>query len=93
MALVAAWTVSAQDTQDAVAEAAAALSAAEDVPEAAPRPKFWTTTLLTNINFGQSWLHQWAAGGYNTISLTGNIDASTNYAKDKMILTNRLQLE
>ena len=93
VAMMAAWTVSAQDTQDAVAEAAAALSAAEDVPEAAPKPKYWNTTLLTNINFGQSWLSHWAAGGYNTVSLTGNIDASTNYAKDKMIWTNRLQLD
>ena len=93
MALVAAWSVFAQDTQDAVAEAAAALSAAEDVPEPVEKPKYWTTTLLTNINFGQSFLHQWAAGGYNTISLTGNVDASTNYAKDKMIWNNRLQLD
>ena len=93
MALVAAWTVSAQDTQDAVAEAAAALSAADDVPEVVEKPKYWNTTLLTNINFGQSWLSHWAAGGYNTVSLTGNVDAQTNYAKDKMIWNNRLQLD
>lgn len=92
-ALVATWSVFAQDTQDAVAEAAAALSAAEDVPEVVEKPKYWNTTLLTNINFGQSWLSHWAAGGYNTVSLTGNIDAQTNYAKDKMIWNNRLQLD
>ena len=93
MALVATWSVFAQDTQDAVAEAAAALSAAEDVPEVVEKPKYWNTTLLTNINFGQSWLFHWAAGGYNTVSLTGNVDAQTNYAKDKMIWNNRLQLD
>ena len=93
MALVASWSVFAQDTQDAVAEAAAALSAAEDVPEVVEKPKYWNTTLLTNINFGQSWLSHWVAGGYNTISLTGNVDANSNYAKDKMIWNNRLQLD
>ena len=93
MALVAAWSVFAQDTQDAVAEAAAALSAAEDVPEVVEKPKYWNTTLLTHINFGQSWLSHWVAGGYSTISLTGNVDASCNYAKDKMTWNNRLQLD
>ncbi len=93
MSLVAGWAAFGQDTQDAVAEAAAALSAAEDVPEVVEKPKYWSSTIQTNINFGQSWLSQWAAGGYNTVSLAGNIDAQSNYAKDKMIWTNRLQLD
>ncbi|MBR4735400.1 MAG: DUF3078 domain-containing protein [Bacteroidales bacterium] len=93
MAIVATWSVFAQDTQEAVAEAAAALSEAEDVPEPVELPKYWNTTLLTNINFGQSFLSHWAAGGYNTISLAGNVDLQTNYAKDKMIWNNRLQLD
>ena len=93
MALVATWSVFAQDTQDAVAEAAAALSAAEDVPEVVEKPKYWSSSLLTNINFGQTWLTQWAAGGYPTISLSGNIDGQTNYAKDKLTWNNRLQLD
>jgi hypothetical protein len=84
---------SAQNTQDAAAAAAAALSAAEDVPEKVAKPQYWTNTLLTNINFGQTWLSQWAAGGYNNVSLAGNVDASANYAKDKLLGTNRLQLD
>ena len=44
MALVATWSVFAQDTQDAVAEAAAALSAAEDVPEVVEKPSLPTST-------------------------------------------------
>ena len=83
----------AQNTQNAAAEAAAALSQAEELPVAAPKPKFWTTSVQTNINFGQTFLSQWAAGGYNTITLAGNIDANANYAKDKMIWNNRLQLD
>ncbi len=91
--LAASLAASAQNAQKAAAEAAAALSQAEDVPVVPEKPKYWTNSLLTNINFGQSWLSQWAAGGYNTVSLAGNIDGQCNYAKDKMIWTNRLQLD
>ena len=91
--LAAAVAASAQNTQDAAAAAAAALNAAEDVPVKVEKPKYWTNTILTNINFGQTYLSQWAAGGYNTVSLAGNIDASANYAKDKLVGTNRLQLD
>ena len=84
---------SAQNTQEAAAAAAAALSAADDVPVPVEKPRYWTNTILTNINFGQTYLSQWAAGGYNNVSLAGNVDASANYAKDKLIGTNRLQLD
>lgn len=83
----------AQNTQEAAAEAAAALSAAEDVPEKVEKPKYWTNSLLTNINFGQTYLSQWVAGGYNNFSLAGNVDASANYAKEKLSGTNRIQLD
>ena len=87
------WSVFAQDAQSAAAEAAAALSQAEEVQVETPKPKYWTNTIQTNINFGQTYLSQWAAGGYNTVTLAGNVDASANYAKDKMIWNNRLQLD
>ena len=91
--MVAVWGAWAQDTQEAVAEAAAALSQAEDVAPIVEKPRYWNTTVLTNINFGQSWLNHWVAGGYSTISLAGNVDANCNYAKDKMTWNNRLQLD
>ena len=84
---------SAQNTQDAAAAAAAALSAAEDVPDKPEKPHYWTNTVVTNINFGQTWLSQWAAGGYSNVSLAGNVDASANFAKGKLLGTNRLQLD
>ena len=87
------FTVFAQDAQKVAAEAAAELSQAEEVPVETPKPKYWTNTIQTNINFGQTYLSQWAAGGYNTVTLAGNVDASANYAKDKMIWNNRLQLD
>ena len=83
----------AQNTQEAAAAAAAALSAADDVPEKVEKPKYWTNTILTNINFGQTYLNQWAAGGYNNLSLAGNVDASANYAKGKLTGVNRIQLD
>lgn len=92
-ALFAALAASAQNTQTAAAEAAAALSASEDVPEKVEKPKYWTNTLNTSLNFGQTFLSQWAAGGYNSATLTGNVDASANYAKDKTLGTIRLQLD
>ena len=93
LALFAAVVAQAQNTQEAAAEAAAALAAAEDVPVKVEKPKYWTSSVLTNINFGQTYLSQWVAGGYNSVSLAGNADASVNYAKEKMIWNNRLQLD
>lgn len=91
--LAVALTASAQNTQEAAAAAAAALSAADDVPEVVQKPRYWTNTLLTNINFGQTYLSQWAAGGYNNVSLAANVDARANYAKGKLLGTNRLQMD
>jgi hypothetical protein len=93
-ALVAATvSLSAQDTQKAAAEAAAALTAATDAPAPAPKPVYWTRSILNQINFGQTSLWNWAAGGYNNYTLAAAIDANANYKKDKMIWTNRLQLD
>ena len=83
----------AQDTQKAAAEAAAALTAANDMPEVAPKTIYWTNSILNQINFGQTSLWNWAAGGYNNYTLAAAIDANANYKKDKMIWNNRLQLD
>lgn len=93
LALTATVAASAQNTQTALAEAAAALSAAEDVPEKVEKPRYWDNKLVTNINFGQTFLSQWAAGGYNNVSLAGNIDFSAKYAKGKTTGTNHLALD
>jgi hypothetical protein len=94
LALVAAGTaLSAQDTQKAAAEAAAALTAADDKPEVAPKPTYWTYTVLNQINFGQTSLWNWAAGGYNNYTLAAAIDAGSTYQKDKITFANRLQLD
>ena len=93
IALFATLAAQAQNTQTAAAEAAEALSAAEDVPEKVETPKYWEHNLVTSLTFGQTYLSQWAAGGYNTLSLAAGIDASANYEKGKLIGKNRLQLD
>ena len=93
-ALVAATVVlSAQDAQKVAAKVAETLTAAKDVPETAPKATYWTNSILNQINFGQTSLWNWAAGGYNNYTLAAAIDANANYKKDKMIWTNRLQLD
>ena len=82
-----------QDVQAVAAEAAAAAEAAPEEVKPEPKPNYWTLTMQNNINFGQTYLYHWAAGGYNTYSLAAGIDASANFAKDKMIWNNRLQLD
>ena len=57
------------------------------------KPKYWAKSLKTQINFGQTGLSNWAAGGDNTVSLAGYIDANANYKKDAIFWNNRLQLD
>ena len=86
-------SASAQDAQTAAAEAAKTIS---DAPEVAPeveKPKYWTSTLMTNLNVGQTSLTNWAAGGDNTVSFQGFIDGNANYARNEMFWNNRLQLD
>lgn len=85
--------VTAQDVQAAATEAAAALTAAEETPAPAPKPRYWTNSLQTNLNFGQTALVNWAAGGYNNVTLAAFVDANANYAKGKFKWDNRLQLD
>ena len=93
LAFMASLTALAQNTQTAAAEAAAALSQADDVPEVVQKPKYWTNTLVTSLNFGQTYLSQWAAGGYNNVSLAGSVDGKANYTRGKLVGNTRLQLD
>lgn len=83
----------AQDAQTAAAEAAAALNAAAEAPAPVKKPRYWTESVKTNINFAQTTLKNWAAGGFDNVTLGAYIDANANYAKDKLKWTNRLQLD
>ncbi len=81
------------DVQKAAAEAAAAIAEAPQVEAPQPKPVYWTKSLMTNLNFAQTKLWDWAAGGNDNYTMTAYVDANANYAKDKMIWNNRLQVD
>ena len=81
------------DAQKAAAEAAKALTEAPQAEQKAPKPKYWTKSLKTQINFGQTGLTNWAAGGDNTVSLASYIDGNANFKKNQIFWNNRLQLD
>ena len=56
------------------------------------KPKYWKTGAAVNIGFSQLSLTNWAAGGYGQISLNTFADVVANYAKEKIIWNNELQL-
>lgn len=93
LALVSLGAYAQDDAQKAAAEAAAAIAEAPVVEEPAPKPVYWTKTLMTNLNFAQTALWDWAAGGNDNYTMTGYVDANANYAKEKMIWNNRLQID
>ena len=81
------------DAQKAAAEAAKAITAAPKAEEKVEKPKYWTSSLKTQINVGQTQLTNWAAGGDNTVSLAAFIDGNANWKKNDMFWNNRLQLD
>ena len=81
------------DAQKAAAEAAAAIAEAPQEEAPQPKPVYWTKSLMTNLNFAQTKLRDWAAGGNDNYTMTGYLDANANYAKEKMIWNNRLQVD
>ena len=83
----------AQNAQQAAADAALALEAAPAADVKVEKPNYWTESLKTQINMGQTQLTNWAAGGDNTVSLAAFIDGNANWKKNDMFWNNRLQLD
>lgn len=81
------------DAQKAAAEAAKAISEAPVETPVAPKPTYWTRSLMTNLNFIQSSYKSWAKGGYDNISMSAYVDAKASYKKNSTSWTNRLQLD
>ncbi len=79
--------------QKAAADAAAELSQAPQEEVSVPKPNYWTSSVQFNLGYNMTNLSNWAAGGYNTTTLTTNLDAQANYAKDLSSWNNRLQLD
>ena len=87
------FAAGAQNVQDAAADAAKAILAAPVEQQKVEKPKYWTESVKTQVNFSQTSLTNWAAGGDNTVSLQGYIDANANWKKNEMFWNNRLQLD
>ena len=83
----------AQDAQQIAAQAAQAISAAPETAPKVEKPKYWSTSLKTQINVGQTGLFNWAAGGDNTVSMAAFIDGNANWKQGDMFWNNRLQLD
>lgn len=83
----------AQDAQQAAAEAAEAITTAPEAEVKAPKPQYWTNSLKTQVNVGQTSLTNWAAGGDNTVSLQSFVDGNANFKKNDLFWNNRLQLD
>lgn len=80
------------DVQKAIEEAAQAIHEASQTPEEKEKPKYWTSSVVVDLGFNQTSLSNWAAGGYNTLSLSTGLDAKADYKKELMSWGNRLQL-
>ena len=88
-----AQTDSKKDAQTAAAEAAKAIAGTPQTQPAAPKPKYWNKTMQTSLQFSQTNLTNWAAGGVNNVTLASYVDINANYAKNKTAWANRLQLD
>lgn len=81
------------DAQKAALEAAQAINDVK-TPEPEPeKPRYWTTSYGFDLGFNQTALVNWAAGGYNTVSLAAGTDISANFAKELTSWDNRIQLD
>lgn len=98
---LAALTLSAQAqdgltaSQKAAAAAASTIQATPETVVAKPKPQLWSHGVKSSINFGQTCLVNWAAGGYNSYTLKGYIDGHSNFKSEdgQHFWNNRLQID
>ena len=83
----------AQDAQSAAAAAAQEMAKAPEAEKAVEKPNYWTSQAEFTFGLNQTNLWDWAAGGYNNLSLNTGLDANAKYEKDLMTWGNRLQLQ
>ena len=81
------------NAQEAAAAAAAAIAGTPQTEVPAPKPNYWTRSLMTNISFGQNSYWNWAKGGNNNVSLNATIDGNADYSKNKIVWKNHMLLK
>ena len=94
-AISATLSLHAQDDalQKAMEAAAAALQEAPAAKSAEDKPQYWNSWTQFDLGTSNTSLWNWAAGGYNTLTLSIGADANANYSKELVSWTNRLQLQ
>ena len=81
------------ELQKAMAAAAEALQEAPEAAAAEDKPQYWNNWMKFNLGTSSTSLWNWAAGGYNTLTLNLGVDANANYSKELVSWANRLQLQ
>ncbi|MCQ2170601.1 MAG: DUF3078 domain-containing protein [Bacteroidales bacterium] len=94
-AMVLACTVWAQNNpMDALKQAAEAIDSYKpEEQESEPLPNYWKNSVQFNLGINQVGLLNWAAGGYNTFTMSAGVDTQFNFEKDLQTWNNRLQME
>lgn len=78
---------------DAATMAAEQIARSRDLEQKSEKPDWWTKSLMTSIGITNTQLTNWAAGGYNTVTIDSSIDGKAAYAKDLASWNNRIQLD
>lgn len=79
------------EAQKAAMNAANAISNASS-GEKAPKPVYWTNSIAFDLGLSQTWMSDWAAGGYPSVSLATGIDGKAAYERKRVSWNNRMQL-
>ncbi|MBQ1635849.1 MAG: DUF3078 domain-containing protein [Bacteroidales bacterium] len=87
------WAYAQDDAQQAAAEAAAELVGAPKEEAPVAKPKYWKSSSVFDLGLNQTSLTNWAAGGFNNVTLSAGVDAKADYAKELLSWNNRLQLQ
>lgn len=83
------------DAQKAAADAANTIQSTPVADPVKPKPQLWEHGFKGNLNFGQTCLVNWAAGGYNSYTLKAYVDGHSNFKSEDGLhfWNNRLQLD
>lgn len=80
------------DAQKAALDAAQTINNTKVEKAPAPKPNYWKTSMDFDLGLNQTWMTNWTAGGYPTVSLAAGIDGKANYEKGRAQWDNRMQL-
>lgn len=75
----------AQDAAKAIADAKPGNENAQE--------SLWKDDAVASVGFTNTQLTNWAAGGYNTLTLLASLDANANYADGPIFWNNHLQMD